>query len=58
MVVVAMVSPCDIELVPDSTDYITTYGAARDWMRVAARRLFGITDVNAKMPIHIMAEIM
>ena len=53
MVVVAMYSPCDIELVPDCTDYITTYGAARDWMRVAAKRMFGLTDVNAKMPIDL-----
>lgn len=57
MVVIAMESPCDIELVPDCTDYITTYGAARDWMKVAARRMFGLTEVNAKMPIHIWDEI-
>ena len=53
MVVLAMESPCDIELVPDCTDYITTYGVARDWMKVAAERMFGLNDVNAKMPITV-----
>ena len=47
IIVVAMESPCDIELVPDCTDYIATYGAARDWMRVAAERIFGLNQVNA-----------
>lgn len=53
MVVVAMESPCDIELIPDCTDYIATYGAARDWMKVAAQRMFGLTDINAKPAITI-----
>lgn len=53
MIIVAMESPCDIELVPECTDYIATYGAARDWMRVAAQRMFGLTDINAKAPITI-----
>ena len=53
MVVVAMESPCDLELVPDCRNYIATYGAARDWMRTAARRMFGLTDINAKPAIHI-----
>ena len=51
MIVVAMESPCDIELVPDCDNYIATYGAARDWMKVAAMRMFGLTDVNAKPAI-------
>ncbi|MBE6750068.1 MAG: glycoside hydrolase family 3 protein [Ruminococcaceae bacterium] len=53
MIIVAMESPCDIELVPDCTDYIATYGAARDWMKVAAERIFGLTNVNGKAPITI-----
>ena len=53
MIVVAMESPCDIELVPDCSDYIATYGVARDWMRVAARRIFGLTDINGRVPITI-----
>ena len=53
MIVVAMESPCDIELVPDCDNYIATYGAARDWMKVAAMRIFGLTDINAKPAITI-----
>ena len=51
LIVVAMESPCDIELVSDCDNYIATYGAARDWMKVAAMRMFGLTDINAKLPI-------
>lgn len=53
LVVVAMESPCDIELIPDCKNYIMTYGAARDWMKVAAMRMFGLTDINAKPAITI-----
>lgn len=53
IIVVAMESPYDIELIPDCKNYIATYGAARDWMKVAALRIFGKTDVNAKSPITI-----
>lgn len=53
MIVVAMESPCDIELVPDCDNYVATYGAARDWMKVAAMRMFGLTDINAKPAITI-----
>lgn len=55
LVVVAMESPCDIELVSDCDNYVATYGAARDWMKVAAERIFGLTDVNAKPSITIPA---
>ena len=53
MIVVAMESPCDIELVPDCENYIATYGVARDWMRVAAERLFGLNHVNATPSIEL-----
>jgi beta-N-acetylhexosaminidase len=53
LIIVAMESPCDIELVPDCANYIATYGAARDWMKVAAMRIFGLTDINAKPAITI-----
>ena len=53
MIVVAMESPYDIELIPNCKNYIATYGAARDWMKVTAMRIFGQTDVNAKSPITI-----
>lgn len=53
MIVVAMESPCDIELIPDCDNYIATYGAARDWMKVAAMRIFGLTNINAKSAIMI-----
>lgn len=53
MVVVAMESPYDIELIPDCKNYIATYGAARDWMKVAAMRMFGQIKTNAKPPITI-----
>ncbi len=53
LIVVAMESPCDIELISDCTDYVATYGAARDWMRVAAMRIFGQTDVNGTCPVTI-----
>ena len=55
MIVVAMESPCDIELIPDCTDYIATYGAARDWMKAAAMYMFGLTDTNPEPPIEIPA---
>jgi len=57
LIVVAMESPCDIELIPDCDNYIVTYGVARDWMKVAAMRIFGQTDINAKPSITIMPEI-
>ena len=53
MIVVAMESPCDIELVPDCENYIATYGVARDWMRVTAERLFGLNHVNATPSIEL-----
>lgn len=53
LIVVAMESPCDIELVPDCDNYLATYGAARDWMKAAAMRIFGLTDTNAKPAITI-----
>lgn len=53
LIVVAMESPCDIELVPDCDNYMATYGVARDWMKVASERIFGLTDVNAKPAITI-----
>ncbi len=53
LIVVAMESPYDIELIPNCKNYIATYGAARDWMKVTAMRIFGQTDVNAKAPITI-----
>jgi len=53
MIVVAMESPCDIELVPDCENYVATYGVARDWMKVASGRIFGLTDINAKPAITI-----
>jgi len=53
IIVVAMESPYDIELIPDCKNYIATYGAARDWMKVAALRIFGKTNINAKSPITI-----
>ena len=53
LIVVAMESPYDIELIPDCKNYVATYGVARDWMKVAAMRIFGQTDVNGKSPITI-----
>ena len=53
LIVVAMESPCDIELIPDCRNYIMTYGVARDWMKVAAMRMFGLTTINAKPAITI-----
>ncbi len=53
LIVAAMESPYDIELIPDCKNYIATYGVARDWMKVAAMRIFGQTDVNGKSPITI-----
>lgn len=53
VIVVAMESPYDIELIPDCENYIATYGAARDWMKVAAMRMFGQTNTNAKPAITI-----
>ena len=53
IIVVAMESPYDIELIPDVKGYVATYGAARDWMNVAAERIFGKNDVNAKPAIEI-----
>lgn len=47
VIVVAMESPYDIELIPDCENYIATYGAARDWMKVASMRMFGQTNINA-----------
>ncbi len=34
LIVVAMESPYDIELIPQCKNYIATYGVARDWMKV------------------------
>ena len=53
MIVVAMESPCDIELIPDCENYIAVYGVARDWMKAAAKRIFGMLDVNAKPSVEI-----
>ncbi len=53
IIVVAMESPYDIELIPDVKGYVATYGAARDWMRVAAERIFGLNEINAKPAIEI-----
>ena len=53
IIVVAMESPYDIELIPDVKGYIATYGAARDWMRVASERIFGMNEINAKPAIEI-----
>lgn len=55
MVVVAMESPYDLELIPDCENYIAVYGAARDWMKVAAERMMGRTEVNAKPSVTIDA---
>lgn len=53
IIVVAMESPYDIELIPDVKGYVATYGAARDWMRVAAERIFGMNEINATPAIEI-----
>ena len=53
LIVVAMESPCDIELISQCKNYIATYGVARDWMKIASMKIFGQTDVNAKLPITI-----
>lgn len=53
LIVVAMESPCDLELIPDCENYLATYGAARDWMKAAAMRIFGLTDLNAKPSIEM-----
>lgn len=53
VIVVAMESPYDIELIPDCENYIATYGAARDWMKVASMRMFGQTNINAISPVTI-----
>lgn len=53
VIVVAMESPCDIELIPDCKNYIAAYGAARDWMKVAAMRMFGMINTNAKLAVTI-----
>lgn len=53
VIVVAMESPCDIELVTDVKNYIATYGVARDWMKVAAKGIFGEIKLDAKPSIKI-----
>jgi len=32
---------------------VAAYGVARDWMKVASGRIFGLTDINAKPAITI-----
>ena len=56
VIVVAMESPYDIELIPDCENYIATYGVARDWMKVAAMRIFGQANINAKPSITIQYD--
>lgn len=51
LIVVAMESPCDIELFDGVTDYVATYGVARDWMKVASKGIFGELQLNAKPSI-------
>lgn len=51
LIVVAMESPCDIELFDGVTDYVATYGVARDWMKVASKGIFGEFQLNAKPSI-------
>lgn len=51
LIVVAMESPCDVELFDGVTDYVATYGVARDWMKVAAKGIFGQIELAAKPPI-------
>lgn len=51
LIVVAMESPCDIELFDGVTDYVATYGVARDWMKVASKGIFGELQLNAKSSI-------
>ncbi len=51
LIVVAMESPCDIELFCGVKNYIATYGPARDWMNVAVKAIYGKTNADAKCPV-------
>jgi UDP-N-acetyl-D-mannosaminuronic acid transferase (WecB/TagA/CpsF family) len=53
LIVVAMESPCDIEYMQDVKNYVATYGVARDWMKVAAKGIFGEIEINAKPAVDI-----
>ena len=53
LIVVAMESPCDIELFPSCKNYVATYGVARDWMKVASKGIFGEMTLDAKPSINL-----
>lgn len=51
LIVVAMESPCDASVLDDVKNYITTYGCASDWMKVAADCIFGDCGGDGVPPI-------
>ena len=53
LIVVAMESPCDIEYMQNVKNYVATYGVARDWMKVAAKGIFGELKLDAKPSIDV-----
>lgn len=56
VLVVAMESPCDIDVLDDVTDYVCMYGCAASWAEAAADCLFGKNPGNAKLPIQLQTK--
>jgi len=53
VIVVAIESPCDIEVLNNVNDYVCTYGVADDWMVSAASLMFGESNINGVPPINM-----
>lgn len=51
VIVVAMESPCDIDVLDNVNDYVCMYGCAKDWAEAAADCIFGKNDGNTHPPI-------
>ncbi len=55
VIVVAMESPCDIDVLEGVEDYVCMYGCANDWAEAAADCVFGINDGNTRPPITLQS---
>jgi len=51
VVVVAMESPCDIDVLEQAEDYVCMYGCAKDWAETAADCIFGIRQGAGRPPV-------
>ena len=51
VIVVAMESPCDIDVLEQAEDYVCMYGCARDWAEAAADCVFGKNPGAGRLPV-------